>query len=251
VTSRINAPIRLKLWRRDESFFGKWSLIGRGQREDYDLDRVVDVCVAGDSGYEVTKVVCDNLKRAAAEHKTYGFGHNQLLKALLKVQPRAVLDAFLTRDDKAVAAGAHFIQQSCQLQPNPMDEVSEGALFEWCADDPISRYPAVASVVSVFTLRTDGNPTSWTPIASRLVHGAPDPIAVMSTLIARFRPMIWSGSRSPILETGTILLDQFDVQGNVELAAFIALQKTKLQQEARDYLDWETKLDKDRDERFE
>ena len=73
----------------------------------------------------------------------------------------------------------------------------------------------------------------------------------MSTLIARFRPMIWSGSRSPILETGTILLDQFDVQGNVELAAFIALQKTKLQQEARDYLDWETKLDKDRDERFE
>src|ERR1700747_3689453 len=106
-----------------------------------------------------------------------------------------------------------------------MDEVSEGALFQWCADDAISRYPAVASVVSVFTLRTDGNPTSWTPIASRLVHCAPDPIAVMSMLIARFRPMIWSGSRSTILETGTILLDQFDVQGNVALAAFIALQK--------------------------
>jgi hypothetical protein len=132
-----------------------------------------------------------------------------------------------------------------------MDEVSEGTLFDWCAGDPISRYPAVASVVSVFTLGTDGNPTSWTPIAPRLVHGAPDPIAVMSALIASFRPMTWSGSRATILETGTILLDLFDVQGNVALAAFIAVQKTKLQQEARNHLEWETKLNKASAERFE
>jgi hypothetical protein len=53
------------------------------------------------------------------------------------------------------------------------------------------------------------------------------------------------------LETGATLFDQIDVQGNAALAAFIAVQKAKLQQEARNYLDWETKLDKDRDERFE
>jgi len=60
-----------------------------------------------------------------------------------------------------------------------------------------------------------------------------------------------SGSRSTKLETGANLLDQFDVQGNLVRAAFIDAQKMKLHQEAREYRDWETKLDKARDERFE
>ena len=60
----------------------------KGLIKDYYLQEVVEVCVAGDGGYEAAKAVCDNLKRAAAEHKTYGLGHNLLLKALLKVQAR-------------------------------------------------------------------------------------------------------------------------------------------------------------------
>lgn len=223
----------------------------RNRRENYYLHGVVEVCASGDKGYDVARGLSQNLKQAVTEHRTYGFNHNQLLKALFKVQPKAVLDALLTGEQKAVAAGVHLIDQSAHLQGNPMDEVGEGTIFEWCANDPTIRFPAAAAVVSAFTLTADQNPGTWTPIASRLVHGAPDPLAVMQVFVERLRRMSWSGSRSTLLKANATLLDQFDVQGNVGLAAFIDAQRVSLQKETRDSLDWETKLDRDRDETFE
>jgi hypothetical protein len=132
-----------------------------------------------------------------------------------------------------------------------MDELSEATLFEWCGSDPSVRFPLAASVVEAFTVSNDHNPVEWAPIASNLVHSAPDQIAVMREFVARFRPMTWSGSRSTILDANANLLDQFDTQGNTALAAYIAAEKKMLQREARAQLEWETKVDKDRDERFE
>jgi hypothetical protein len=223
----------------------------KNRREDHHLHVVVEVCLAGDAGYAVAKAVCENLKRAVAEHRTYGLDHNQLLKALFEIQPRAALDALLTGDDKAIAAGKHVIEQPGLLQQKPVDAVSEAALFAWCGEDPAARFPLAASVISAFTVSSDHTPVNWGPMASRLVHSAPDPIAVMRELVAQFRPMMWSGSRSTILEASANLLDQFDTQGNAALAAFIAMKKEGLQREAREYLEWDTKLYKDRDEKFE
>jgi hypothetical protein len=220
-------------------------------QEDYHLQGVVQICVAGDEGFAVAKAVGENLKRAAAEYRTYGFAHNQLLKALFEIQPRATLDVFLTGDDKAIATGKRVIEQASGMQPNPVDAVSEVSLFAWCGENPAIRFPVAASVVSAFTVSRDGNLVNWAPIASRLVHSAPDPISVMRELVARFRPRMWSGSRSTILDANANLLDQFDTEGNGMLAAFIAAQKESLKKEALAELAWETKLDKDRDERFE
>ncbi len=220
-------------------------------REDYHLQEVVEVCLGGEGGYAVAKTICLNLTAAIAEHKTYGFHHNQLVAALFKIQPRATLDAFLTGDEKAISAGQQVIEQAGHLRPNPMDELSEATLFEWCGSDPSVRFPLAASVVEAFTVSNDHNPVEWAPIASNLVHSAPDQIAVMREFVARFRPMTWSGSRSTILDANANLLDQFDTQGNTALAAYIAAEKKMLQREARAQLEWETKVDKDRDERFE
>jgi hypothetical protein len=54
-----------------------------------------------------------------------------------------------------------------------------------------------------------------------------------------------------VLQTGARLLGQFDVQGNLALTNIIASQQVSLEREARQSLDWETKFDSDRDERFE
>jgi hypothetical protein len=224
---------------------------GRNQREDYHLRGVVEVCLTGAAGYDVAKTICENLKRAAAEYRTYGFDHKELLQALFKIQPRAALDAFLTGYDEGNTANTNAIARTTYLRQNPLDQVSEAALFEWCGDDPARRFPAAASLVSGFTLSGDHNPSGWAPIALRLVHSAPDPIAVMRELIARLLPMAWSGSRSAILQKNATLLDEFDVEGNMALAAFIQSQKAGIQKEAQEYREWETKQDKDRDERFE
>ncbi|HZZ80963.1 MAG TPA: hypothetical protein VFE62_20850 [Gemmataceae bacterium] len=223
----------------------------RNQREDYRLQGVVEVCLAGDGGYDIAKVLCENLRQAAIDHKTYGHDHNNLLRAIFKAQPRAALNALLTGDDKAISAGASLIRHSAELQPNPMDQISEDVLFNWCQEDPEQRFPAAALVVAAFTLSPEHNPVEWTPIAFRLVHGAPNPASVMKTLIERLRPMMWSGSRSTILESNAGMLDRFDIQGNNALAVLIAAEKESLRREAREYLDWETKLDRERDERFE
>lgn len=221
------------------------------KQDDYHLNGVVEVCVTADGGYEVARIVCENLKKAAAEYKTHGFDHNQLLKAVFKIQPRAALDALLTGDERSIEIGKHLVGQAGYLLTNPMDEISEGELFEWCDENPAIRFPTVASVVSAFTLSSDHNPAGWAPIASRLVHSAPEPVAVMQVLVERFRPMSWSGSRSTILGTNAGLLDRFDTQGDAALEIFIAAQKQSLEKEAQQSLEWETKIDKDRDERFE
>lgn len=217
--------------------------------EDYHLHSVAEVCLAGDEGYDVAKAVCANLARAATEHRTHGFDHSQLVQAIFKIQPRAALDAFL--GGKEITAGKRVIEQATQMRRNPLDEVSETTLFAWCAENPTVRFPLAASVVSAFRLSNDHNPTNWSPIALRIVHSAPDPLAVMQELVTRLRPMMWSGSRSTILDTNANLLEQFDTRGNTGLAAFIATQKEILQAEARAELEWETKLDRNHDEQFE
>ena len=166
----------------------KMEFDNRNVREDYHLQGVVEACVAGNEGYAVAKTICSNLSRAIAEHKTYGFHHNQLVKAIFKIQPRATLDAFLTGDEKAISAGRAIIAELGELRPSPIDELSEATLFEWCGEDPVVRFPIAASVVSAFRVSGDHNPVAWAPIASRLVHSAPDPIAVITSLLNAFVP---------------------------------------------------------------
>jgi hypothetical protein len=220
------------------------------KRDDYHLQGVVEVCASGDGGYEVAKRLIENLKQAVEEHRTYGADHNHVLKALFKAQPKAALDALLSDKKKLVTAG-NLINRSAHLQGNPIDEVSEEILFAWCAEDPTARFPAVAAVVSAFALTADQNTTGWTTIAPRLVQSAPDPLAVFQVFVERLRPMSWSGSRSSLLQANAKLLDQFDVQGNIGLATYIAVQKAALEKEAGDSLDWDDRLDRERDERFE
>jgi hypothetical protein len=221
------------------------------RREDFHLGGVVEVCVRGDEGYNIAKALCERLKQSVANRHTYGYDYSHLLQGLLKVQPRATLDALLVGDSAALDAGRRVIGEAGYRQPNPMNAVSEEMLIDWCNEDPGIRFPVAASVISAFIDSTDGNPANWTPISFKLVHSSPEPIAVLRALIARVRPMVWSDSRSAILEENGNLLDQFDTQGNATLAAFLVIQKELLQREARAALERETKLDKERDERFE
>jgi hypothetical protein len=221
------------------------------QREDYHLARLVEICLVGDEGSAIARVICDRLRTANAAHHIYGMDHNGLLAALFKDQPQATLDGLLTGDEKLVSAGRHVIKEAGRFHGSAINEANEGAIFDWCEQDPLVRFPLAASVVSAFKVSNDGNPVEWNPIAERLVHAAPNPIAVMQELVRRFRPMQWSGSRSAILEANAKLLDGFDARGNQTLEAFVAEQKSSLMDEARTELEYETKRDSARDERFE
>jgi hypothetical protein len=219
--------------------------------EDHHLNGVVEVCVAGEEGRTTAKAMAEKLSQSVAEHRAFAIDHNQTLKVLFKKQPKAMLDALLTGDEKAVKAGASLISQSNHLRQNQMDEVSEDLLFDWCFEDPANRLPALALLISAFTLAADYVPNSWTPLALRLVHSAPDPLSVMEIYIKRLRPMSWRGSRSAMLQNNANLLDQFDVRGNAALAALIEAGKVELRREADEHLEFTTTLDREHDQRFE
>jgi hypothetical protein len=215
------------------------------QQDDFDLDGVVAACLTGNDGYALAKVICENLNQAVVAHDTYGFEHNQLLRRLFQTQPTAALDGFFTGSEKEIAIGSRIVEVASTHQQNPMDQVSDAMLLAWCERNPIERFPAIALAVS------NDNLSNWNRRASVLVHGAPDPIAVMRAFAARLRPNEWGSSRSTILEANAKLPEQFDTRGNAKLVAFIETEKTNLLKEAAADREWETKHDKGRDERFE
>lgn len=223
----------------------------RGQHDSYVLSGVVEACLPGAGGDAVARAVCANLRTAVEAHETYGWDHHELLEALFKAQPEATLDSFFTGDERAVAVGANIVRQSSHHRPNPMDVVDGAVVLDWCRRDAGVRFPAVASAIGAFRVSQDDHPIEWAPIASALVHSAPDPTAVMREIVARFYPTSWSGSRSTILETNAKLSERFDTRGDVSLANFITEQIARLLEEGRADREWETKRDKGRDERFE
>jgi hypothetical protein len=175
-----------------------------------------------------------------------------LSRVCFKIQPRATLDGLLTGDQAGVSFGRRVIEQASQMAPSPFDEIDEAVLFDWCGQDPATRFPLAASLVPPLSNVKDHEPAPWSAAALRLVHAAPDPIAVMRELIIRhLRPMMPGSSRAVEMETMAKILDRFDTQGNASLAAFIAATKERLMDEVRKELAWETKFDKEADERFE
>ena len=89
------------------------------------------------------------------------------------------------------------------------------------------------------------------PIASILVHNAPDRVAVMRAFTQRLRPGVWGGSLATILEANAKLLGEFETQDDLDLATFIEKEKASLLREAAREREFETQHDKSRDERFE
>lgn len=217
---------------------------------DYHLKNVIDVCVTGMAGYPVAHSLCTNMRRASLAH-SFWVDCSEVLKVSARLQPRATLDALLTGDETEVAAGTRIVERASLHQGNPLSEISDDALLTWCSEGPVNRYSLMAAIGPVFDVTSDRQPRSWRPLAMRLVHDCPDSLSVMVEIVARLRPMMWSGSRSTILRENTALLGQFDTCGNPSLSSFIEMKKDELLREAIEDQASETARDRARDETFE
>jgi hypothetical protein len=223
----------------------------KSQRDDFALQYIIEVSLPNEDGYDFVKSICVNLAAAIESSEIYGFECANLLGSIIRAQPVVALDSFFTGSVNAVRSGSELMRQCSDHGPNPMDVIDDGVLLEWCMRDPTTRFPAVATAVTPFSDSADHMPLRWTPLSSALVHNAPDPIAVMRPFVVRFRPTFSNGSRATLLESGARLLEHFEPQGNAQLAMFIASEEARLLREAATAREWETRQDKERDERFE
>ncbi len=220
------------------------------QNGDYRLAGIVRDCLTGPEAAALAAEVAGRLRRAVIANETYSFNNDHLLKALLSVQPVAVLDALFEGDADEQQLGVDVFDHLHGHQSNPANEISCEELISWCNQDGERRYQFAASFVTFARRADNGGPQVWSEQAKALLAHAPDIRSVLAVFIERFRPRSWSGSRAAIMESNVNLFDDFEgVPPTLE--AFIKDSKDRLLQEIATQRQWELDYDRRRDERFE
>ncbi len=220
-------------------------------RGDYHLADVARVCLEGPEGRSIAAVVAERLSQAVAAYETHAFDNDDLLKALLGVQPLAVLDALFQPDVSERRAGIGLFDRTHGHRSNPADEIPCELLIDWCNRDSNVRYEIAASFIT-FSHRAEGSGQQvWSEQAKALLVNAPDPRNVLAVLVDRFRPMSWSGSRAAVMEANARLLDGLETGIPAEIMPFVAEARDSLTREIARERQFENERDQARDERFE
>ena len=216
----------------------------------YQLAELVKACLGAADARQGAADVARQLRRAVANHETYSFNNNELLTALLEVQPAGVLDALFAGSEDDQQAGLQVFDYLAAHRTNPADTISCDTLTEWCNADSDVRYSLAAEFVSFSRRAGESASLVWSEQAVALLAGAPNPEKVLAAFIARFQPMSWSGSRAAIIEANSRLLDSIPsllpslepvvIAAKVQIAEAVSAERQR--ETARDRID---------DERFE
>ena len=199
-------------------------------------------------GKSAFKAVCTNFKAAVANHDIYPFDHDDFVQALFTARPLQALESFLGGDDDDLAYGLSIIGNEIRHRKGPLASAAVGDLIIWCERDPARRYPVIADIVPLFK---KDDTSDWSEHAREVLHRAPDKVVVLKRLVERFRPSSWSGSLASILETRLPLLRRLESDSDPVIAQLAREQIPLLVDEIERARAWETKMDRDRDERFE
>jgi hypothetical protein len=217
-------------------------------RRDYRLGVIAKDTLTGERGAAPARVICAKLKAAVTAHKTNAFYHDDLLDGLFSAQPYATLDGICGGDAGELGRGISVLRDGGSRK-NPLAAVREAELLRWCDEEPASRYPALASVISIIERVTDTAP-KWTNVALRFLERAPAPTAVLEQFVRQFIPLGgWAGSLAAILESNAKLLDELDEYPTLSDA--VAREKKRLQEQIKRERGQEMESDREHDERFE
>lgn len=219
------------------------------QQDDYKQGKIVKACLAGPDAGPVAAEIAGRLRQAVTTRDTYLFNNDNLLRALLELQPAAVLDALFAGNEgeqREVVDTFEYFDRG-----NPADAISCDTLIAWCESDRERRYPLAASIITFARRPEAGGSLGWSEQSKALLARAPEPRIVLSVLIERFRPMCWSGSLAALIEANALLLDHLESLIPVNLMPFVSETKARLAQEVVQMRQRETAQDQEQDERFE
>lgn len=220
-------------------------------RGDHELASVVRACLAGPDDGPIAAGLAARLRQAMSSFEISSMDSDEVLGALLEVQPFAVLDALFSGDEMSREAVTYGFARFSDHRANPVDAVSCDDLITWCDGDRERRYPLAASIVTVAHRSESGGRLVWSGHAMELFARAPDVKSVLAVFIERFRPMSWSGSRASLIEANGRLLDDLDSVLPSSLVSYVVDAKVRIAEEvARERLR-ETARDRQHDERFE
>jgi hypothetical protein len=227
----------------------EYAFTSNDDREDYGLGKIAASCLTGVKGVAAVTKFCINLKQAVRTHKTHAFYHDDVLGGLFRAQPTAALDALCAGSAEELQLGIRVLRDA-RKRKDVLTFVPHDELLSWCDKEATTRYPAIASAIVSAQRANEKAPLQWTDVALRLLLHAPDPGAVLQEFVAAFSPSAgWSGSLAAILEAHAPLLDELDKYP--QLASAIEEARISLRKEIEFQRQFETRMDRARDERFE
>ena len=219
--------------------------------EDFELGRVARHCLIAESDAEIVREMCFKLRESVANYEALVDQYNDLLSALLTVQPKAALDGLFVGEPRSKKRPRGRSSDLGFFRVRPFDFVEPDSLIRWCEVDPSARFPLAASGIAPFELDTGKMPRTWNPTALRLLESAPDRVAVAEQLIANFSPISTWGSRADVIEASGKLLDDLRQFQDEALNECIAQQRERLSNVVEEERKTDRMMDIERDDRFE
>jgi hypothetical protein len=243
-----NAAPDLELLHAGRELIQQIPLGSRDAREDYHAGEIVKFCFEGEEGRAAAHDISSRLRELVLKRTAFLFAHDDLLHALLSVQPAATLDGLFVAEPTAMMASV--LEHSFWDRRNPFAGVPDGKLLSWCDVDPTTRYPVIAGVIGIYASE-QGSERGWSNIALRLLENAPDRIEVLKRFMRQFEPSGWIGSHASAIEVNAKLLDQLAFHDDETLQQFIAEEKLRITRLVEDEKRSELQQDRAANERFE
>lgn len=194
---------------------------GRRGNNEYDLARLVEVCLGGPEGEDCARIISRNLATAIETGAVYAFDYSELLVSLASSQSTVFLDMFLGSRTENDNRRRRLFMIDLNRHGNPLNAIPDESLIRWCDAAPDRRYPLVAGAIVPFSEQGESNVPVWKPIVHILFERAPVLNAVLRELGDCVRPRGgWSGSLADILERRNVLFACLFAHDNDEIAAW-------------------------------
>lgn len=188
----------------------------RGRRDDSNADHalscIASVFLRSDDGAECAAVIVKELATAIKTHKTSVFSHEHLLNSLAKAQPRIFLDEFFGRENLEQMRHRRLFSGDFQAGGNPMNQITDDVLIDWCESDPQRRYAIVSGSLEAYIKSKDSDDFEWRPTVYKILERTHDPETTLDQLVRSLEPMSYSGSLADnLVELSRLLPKLFGV----------------------------------------
>lgn len=211
-----------------------WSLVDLANENFlHHLERIIEFSLDSSQPHEAaTRALNRLIQQERSDKRIFPRRLGNILLPFFKKYPVQTLDAIYTGSEDT--ALEHMLTDRLdRYGDTAIGVVPEESLLEWCRVSPEDRCVFAAQTCKLFERRgpSQSNDESIIGIsntASRILVMAPDKKKVLETLVSRFYPNSWSGSRATIMRQRFQYLNDLNPTRNLELTTMIAEMKERL-----------------------
>lgn len=140
-------------------------------------ERVFSAC-----SVTITNRLIDSLIKAWHAHTLYQFDSHAIAIAICKNHPLVLLERLSPAGEAINEELSDVLNEQRHMKNLPLTTLPPDLVLRWCNDDPVRRFPRIASLITPFD--RSGEQHNWTSMAKMLLESSPEPGVVLSHFAA-------------------------------------------------------------------